>query len=53
MPMKMVRTSWPSSTLTLAALRSRSTSCTGTSVIMSTSPASIAETRVASDLTGL
>ena len=52
MPMKMVRTSWPSSTFRLVFWRSRATSWVGRSVTMSTSPDSSAATRVASALIG-
>ena len=51
--MKMVRTSWPSSTLSLGSPRSRVTSCVGRSVTRSTSPDSSAATRVESDLIGV
>ncbi len=53
MPMKMVRTSWPSSTLSLGSLRRRATSCVGRSVTRSTSPESSAAMRVASALIGV
>ena len=50
---KIVRTSWPSSTLSFDSLRNRATSGVGRSVSMSTSPDSSAATRVGSDLMGV
>ena len=51
--MKMVRTSGPSTTLSRLSARSLSMSCVGTSVTMSTSPDSSADTRVESLLIGV
>ena len=48
MPKKITRSSGPCNTLSLALALMRSTSCTGTGSITSTSPESMAATRVAS-----
>ena len=52
-PMKIVRTSWPSSTDSALFWRRRATSWVGRSVTMSTSPESRAAMRVASALIGV
>ena len=52
-PIKMVRTSGPSSTDKAGVVRRRATSCVGKSVTMSTLPESKAAMRVGSDLIGV